>query len=77
MTTRATKPVAREIDTPRGTMIVTLTNAGVIVRRKGSRTSLGPVPITTIEDVAAKMDAAARGHAVPAPRPRRSKTGAR
>lgn len=73
--TRATKPVWRVVPSTRGDMCVAIGPSGILIRRKGKRTVLGPVPFTTIEDVAAKLEAASKGFATPAPRARR-KVGA-
>jgi hypothetical protein len=44
MTTRLTKPVAREVMTRRdGPLIVTLTPEGVVLREKGRRLSYPPI----------------------------------
>jgi hypothetical protein len=63
--TPATKPVWRMVHTARGDIAVAITSAGILIRRKGSHTTMGPVPITTIEDIAAKLEVAGRGIVVP------------
>ena len=45
MTTLLSKPVSRVVPTRRdGPLVITLTDAGLLVREKGRRTTYGPIP---------------------------------
>lgn len=45
MATKLTKPVTRVVSTRRdGDLVITLVDAGVLVREKGRRTTYGPIP---------------------------------
>jgi hypothetical protein len=68
MRTPATKAVTRVAETRRGPRVVTLTAHGVEIRAKGRRSHYPPVPYEAIEDIAAKLAAAANGTPVPQPR---------
>lgn len=58
MATNLTKNINREVESSKhGALTVTFTPHGVITREKGSRDSFGPVPWSSIHDLAMKIEA--------------------
>jgi hypothetical protein len=55
--TKATRPVAREVQSRHGPLIVTVTSAGLVVRIKGKRTSYGPITWEQVFSLGAKLTA--------------------
>lgn len=55
--TKATRPVAREVQSRYGPLVVTVTTAGLLVRLKGSRTKYGPITWEQVFSLGAKLAA--------------------
>ena len=68
--TKATKPVAREVTSRHGPLVVTITSAGVLIRMKGKRTVYGPITYEQLFSIGAKLAASA---AVADTKPRRAR----
>lgn len=65
MTEQGAKPTWRTVDTSRGPMRVGVSQHGLLIAKKGKRTTYGPIPWEAIFDLGAKYEAGVVGKTTP------------
>lgn len=75
MTKASKSPVTREVDSSYGPLAVTITNAGLQLRKKGTRTVYGPIPFAKLFALGAQLEADRRLAEKQKDRPVRVKRG--